>query len=224
MLSFRPGGSFVLALFLGAACGGSSFSSAPGDGGGGGVGDDGTVGVGGGGGDATADGLPLGDGGAGKGSTDGSASDGSSGVRDAGEAGPDGIAVTPADATASDGPASPCPDVRGTYTVTVAPGSTGCGSLNTAAPECIRQTSCNLELRSNVSGGGPVAIAGTAQLRNDGVFDSASLTEGTAMRSGCTGTWNAATSTLTVDCGGQGTTQSCVVSLVRTGPVGLVCN
>jgi hypothetical protein len=39
------------------------------------------------------------------------------------------------------------------------------------------------------------------------------LREGTANRTGCTGTWNAGT--MTVDCGGTNTSQSCVVDLVR---------
>lgn len=217
MLSLRTGGSLVLAVAVGAACGGSSFTSAPGDGGGGA---DGGVGMDVGSGDGAGDAPAVGEGGAGDALADARASDGSPGVQ---EGGSDGVA--PRDGMASsDGPAMPCPDVRGSYTIAIAPGSTGCGNLNVAAPECIRQPTCDIELRSNVSGGGPAGITGTAPLQNDGVFDSASLTEGTAMRSGCTGSWNASTSTLTVDCGGQGTSQSCVVELVRTGPVGLVCN
>ena len=34
--------------------------------------------------------------------------------------------------------------------------------------------------------------------------------------SGCTGSWSSTTSNLTIDCGGTGTSQSCVVTLTRT--------
>jgi hypothetical protein len=54
-------------------------------------------------------------------------------------------------------------------------------------------------------------------LQGDGSFDGAALTEGTVDRTGCTGTWDATTSTMTVDCGGTGSSQSCVVALTQTG-------
>jgi hypothetical protein len=50
----------------------------------------------------------------------------------------------------------------------------------------------------------------------DGSFTGAAITEGTGNRTGCTGTWNAGTSTLTVDCGGVGSSQSCIATLTRS--------
>jgi hypothetical protein len=217
MLSLRRCSGWVLVVGLGAACGGSSFTSAQMGTEEGGVeasagGGDGSVS------DGTVGGDAAGSDAQGPRDAQADVQDGSSAAQDSG------------DAMAADGPVAPCADVRGTYLVTVVgsgPANTGCGDLNTSASECIRQPlgTCAIELRSNpTTGGGPVAVAGSAQLQNDNVFDSAALTEGTANRTGCTGVWNPATSALTVDCGGTGTTQSCIVKLTRTGPVGVVCN
>jgi hypothetical protein len=110
----------------------------------------------------------------------------------------------------------PCPDVLGTYSVS--PSGQGCGDLNASAPQCIKATNmtCVAQFASTPSGGGTGAINGSASLMPAGSFDGAALVFGTAQRTGCTGTWNAATSTMTVDCGGMGSSQSCVVTLVRT--------
>jgi hypothetical protein len=40
---------------------------------------------------------------------------------------------------------------------------------------------------------------------------------GSTARTGCTGKWDATTSHLVVTCGGTSTTQSCTVTLTRTG-------
>jgi hypothetical protein len=50
-----------------------------------------------------------------------------------------------------------------------------------------------------------------------GNFASGAVKEGSVQRSGCTGAWNAAAAQLTVDCGGVGSSQSCIATLVRTG-------
>ncbi len=175
MLSFRRGGVCFLVLGVGVACGGSSFSAAPVTGDESGV-EGGTEA-----GSGAADGSSTAEGGGGDAAP----------PRDGGGGTADGPADAPATQDASgDGP--PCPDVRGTYAVTVVTGvagGTGCGDLNTMAPQCIRQQSgtCSIEFISNVSGGGPAAIAGSAMLGADGAFTAASLTEGLVDRTGCTG-------------------------------------
>jgi hypothetical protein len=50
-----------------------------------------------------------------------------------------------------------------------------------------------------------------------GNFANGAVMEGSAQRTGCTGTWNAGMSQLTVDCGGMGSSQSCIATLTRTG-------
>ena len=112
--------------------------------------------------------------------------------------------------------AGPCPDVLGTYSVS--PSGQGCGDLNASAPQCIRATTmtCVAQLASMPAGGGTGAINGSASLQQDGSFSGAALLFGTVQRTGCTGTWDQSTSTMTVDCGGMGSSQSCVVTLVRT--------
>jgi hypothetical protein len=61
------------------------------------------------------------------------------------------------------------------------------------------------------------ALNGTVDLDMSGNFANGAVTEGTGQRTGCTGTWNTGTSQLTVDCGGMGTSQSCIATLTRTG-------
>lgn len=128
----------------------------------------------------------------------------------------DGPATT-SDAV-TDAPASPCPDEHGAYTITAVE-ATGCGSsFNVGARQCILQgqsTACGIQLQS--TGSSMVAINGEATLQNDGSFSGAALTEGTLNRTGCTGTWDSGSATLTVDCGGTGSSQACVLSLRRTG-------
>lgn len=112
--------------------------------------------------------------------------------------------------------AGPCPDVFGAYTVSVS--GQGCGDLNASAPQCIAGTgtACVAHFIS-APPTGTGAVNGQAMLQMDGSFSGAALIFGTVQRSGCVGTWNAATSTLTADCGGMGSSQSCVVTLTRTG-------
>jgi hypothetical protein len=109
--------------------------------------------------------------------------------------------------------AGPCPDQHGEYSISLS--GQGCGDLAATAPECIMQTACGITFASNPASGGQ-ALNGTASLGMDGAFTGAAITEGTSNRTGCTGTWAAATSTLTVDCGGTGSSQSCIATLTRT--------
>jgi hypothetical protein len=175
--------------------------------------------------DASASG---GDGAAGQGSSSGSgsgdgaaqssggdASDGAPSTADAtGADASDGAARSDASDAQGDVAPPPCPDVHGAYAITPVEAQ-GCGSsINASATQCIRQTACGITFQSN---GSNKAINGDPALQGDGAFTGAALTEGSLMRTGCTGTWNAATSTMTVDCGGTGSSQACVVSLVRTG-------
>lgn len=113
--------------------------------------------------------------------------------------------------------AGPCPDISGGYGQIATTGQ-GCGDINTNAPECIMlaQQLCAFQLVSATSGVKP-AVNGVVDLQSDGSFSGAALQEGTVQRSGCTGQWSAANQTLTLDCGGMGSSQSCVVTMKRTG-------
>jgi hypothetical protein len=86
------------------------------------------------------------------------------------------------------------------------------------APECIMlaQQICAFQLVSATSGVTP-AVNGVVTLQSDGSFSNAALQFGTAQRTGCTGQWDAASQTLTMDCGGMGSSQSCVVTIKRSG-------
>jgi hypothetical protein len=75
--------------------------------------------------------------------------------------------------------------------------------------------SCQVQLVSQGAAGS--ALNGTVALDMSGNFASGAVKEGSVQRTGCTGSWNPAASQLTVDCGGLGTSQSCVATLVRTG-------
>jgi hypothetical protein len=116
------------------------------------------------------------------------------------------------------GDAGPCPDEHGAYSVALT--GAGCGDLAAGAPQCIQQNTCALTFVSSGSGGAK-ALNGNADLVVDGSFTGAAIKEGSVPRTGCTGTWSAATSTLTVDCGGVGNSQSCIATLTRTS---MTCN
>jgi len=106
-----------------------------------------------------------------------------------------------------------CPDEHGFYSVTIS--GQGCGDLNPKAPQCIAQQACKINMSSQ-SPNGTVALDGMADLVMDGSFTMAAIKEGTVNRTGCVGAWDAGTSTLTVDCGGVMTSQSCRAVLKRT--------
>jgi hypothetical protein len=115
----------------------------------------------------------------------------------------------------ADSPAMPCPYELGAYTVMLS--GAGCGDLVASAPECIHAgaTACRVVLASQGTAGS--ALNGTVDLNANGGFASGAIMEGTVQRTGCTGTWNDAASQLTVDCGGVGSSQSCIATLTRTG-------
>jgi hypothetical protein len=217
MASLRMFG-FVVVGLAAAACSGSA-SSAGLSGGGGDAGQDASTSGGDG---ATGQGSSSG-----SGADDGAAQSSGGGARDGAlttdaAAGGDG-STRPNDGAASSPDASdaqgdvappPCPDVHGAYAITPVEAQ-GCGSsFNASATQCVRQAACGITFQSN---GSNKAINGDPALQSDGAFTGAALTEGSLMRTGCTGTWDAATSTMTVDCGGTGSSQACVVSLMRTG-------
>jgi hypothetical protein len=134
------------------------------------------------------------------------------------EAGLDAPSDGPVDAGGTDAPSetasAPCPDELGAFTVMTA--GAGCGDLAAGAPQCIQAgaTSCQAQLVSQGAAGS--ALNGTVSLDMSGSFASGAVKEGSVQRTGCTGAWNAAMSQLTVDCGGVGSSQSCVATLVRT--------
>jgi hypothetical protein len=117
-------------------------------------------------------------------------------------------------ASSSSGGAA-CPNELGAYSVSIA--GAGCGNLVAGAPQCIQagSSACQVQLISQSSTG--TALNGTVDLDMTGNFANGAITEGTVQRTGCTGTWNAGTSQLTVDCGGTGSSQSCIATLTRTG-------
>src|SRR5947199_169371 len=82
----------------------------------------------------------------------------------------------------------------------------------TSAPICIQETSCSITLSTTGNGGNEVS--GTTPIGADGSLSGAAIMEGTSARTGCVGTWATSTSTLTIDCGGVSTSQSCRATLV----------
>jgi hypothetical protein len=132
-----------------------------------------------------------------------------------GTGGSTGTSSTTTSATATTTSTGPCPNELGAYTVTVA--GLGCGDLVPTAPQCIQAgpTPCEVLLVSQGTAG--EALNGDVDLDMNGNFTSGAVKEGSVQRTGCTGTWNAATSQLIVDCGGTGSSQSCIATLTRTG-------
>jgi hypothetical protein len=209
MMSFRWYEGFPVVAVLAVACGGSGSSVNLTGGGDGAAGGDDTADSSG-----RGDAIAIADSPA---QPSGDAGDGAASTLDANGAVPDADdgASSMQDA-ASDAPEAACPDVHGAYAI-VAIDATGCGaSLNTSAPECITQSACGITFQSNGSGGANRAINGDAMLGGKGNFLGAALKEGDLNRTGCTGSWNAANSTMTVDCGGTGSLQACVLAVHRT--------
>jgi hypothetical protein len=111
-----------------------------------------------------------------------------------------------------------CPEEEGKYGV-VATGS-GCGNLASSGVGCITQSECAITLAPS-GAVNSTDLMGTAEVQSDGSFQNATFMEGASTRTGCVGTWDPATSKLTIDCGGVGTTQSCHAVLTRTA---MTCN
>ena len=117
------------------------------------------------------------------------------------------------------GGAAGCPsDLSGAYTVTDV--GLGCGDLATSAKQCVvlPQQVCSFLLTSG-DPNGPQAVNGVVMLGPDGTFSDAALKFGTVQRTGCIGSWDAASKTLTATCGGTdpGSTQYCSAKLVKSG-------
>src|SRR5215831_13931352 len=138
---------------------------------------------------------------------------GSAGAGGSGGSGGSNVDAPAIDAATAD--AGPCPDVFGAYSMVMTTGA-GCGDLNTSAPQCIAGTNqaCFAHFMSVVSGGGAGAVNGGAMLQMDGSFNNANLIFGSVQRSGCIGSWNETTQTMTANCGGTGSSQSCTVTMV----------
>jgi hypothetical protein len=93
----------------------------------------------------------------------------------------------------------------------------GCGSgFSASASECIRQQTCDITFGTRAVDGGETGISGMIGVAGDGSFTFAALKEGTLNRTGCTGTWDSGSGTLTVDCGGVDSGQACLLTLTRT--------
>jgi hypothetical protein len=90
----------------------------------------------------------------------------------------------------------------------------GCGNTDATAPQCLTQVGCTLTLTSAGSAGS--GLNGSVSLDGTGNFTGGAITEGTGGRSGCTGTWQPGNSALVVDCGGMGSSQSCIATLTQT--------
>jgi hypothetical protein len=222
MIPYRRVGVVFLGSALAAACGGTSFTGTLG--GGMDAGSDGSLGgssgssggsSGGGSGTSGSSGSSSSSGSAGSsgGSSGGASSDGGPGNGEA--AADDGPASNDVVSPPMDAPGAPCPDVSGAYSIAILQGA-GCGDLSAIARQCIQQDAlgCAITFVSQGSSN-TAAINGDPTLQADGSFDGAALTEGSVDRTGCTGSWDTLTSTMTVDCGGTGSSQSCVVALTR---------
>jgi hypothetical protein len=64
---------------------------------------------------------------------------------------------------------------------------------------------------------GAKGVDGIVSIDMKGGFASQDVKFGSTQRTSCTATWNGQAGTLTIDCGGTGQTQSCVVTLTRSG-------
>ena len=141
----------------------------------------------------------------GGGNTDGGAGDGTT-TNDA-TSNPDVIAKPDTGTPA-------CPVEAGKYSIQLS--GAGCGDTAPSGNECITQNQCTIQIEFVSSGSNGSGLKGTTPIKIDGSFDNAAIQEGSTNRTGCTGTWNQQTHTLVVDCGGQGMSQSCIATLVRT--------
>jgi hypothetical protein len=167
---------------------------------------------------ATGDAAP-GDAGAG----DRAVSDGTSADDVATDTGPEKDATDPMPEATTNDAGADCPDEHGSYQI--ASTGPGCGAdLSDTAPQCITQMGCSITFVSMPSGGattGPSGLnGGPIAVDKGGGFTGATIYEGDGTngtpRKGCSGVWTKKGSTLVVKCGGIGT-QSCIVTLTRTG-------
>ena len=120
--------------------------------------------------------------------------------------------------TGGSGGAAACPDVLGAYSLVKI--GLGCADLSITAPQCIKATpaACTVLFASPDSTQGK-GVTGQVAIDMNGDFSNGMITLGTQQRSGCTGTWNQATSQMAVNCGGQNASmQMCTATLTRTAP------
>ncbi|WP_205287559.1 hypothetical protein, partial [Escherichia coli] len=111
--------------------------------------------------------------------------------------------------------AAACPDESGAYTVMLS--GQGCGDANANTSQCIKQMSCDITFSSVAPNpNSKTALNGMAAIAIDGSFMNAAIKEGTVNRTGCVGVWDGTKQTLTIDCGGVNTSQSCRAVLTRT--------
>lgn len=136
-----------------------------------------------------------------------------SGVSDDGGTKPDGSVTLDAG-----GGGSSCPDVTGAYTIKKS--GFGCGDLSEQAPECIADDGpdCHEQFLTKKGGigiGSGSGVSGEVDLDAAGAFSGVMLKLGSLTKSGCAGTWDAASSKMTIVCGSGAS--SCTVTLTRTG-------
>lgn len=174
---------------------------------------------------ATSDGAAGGDSGDTTdtgGGTDGNSTDGNTpaeGGRDAAFLGDSALTLD-----GNDG--GGCPNTLGGYAPLVATGM-GCGDFNSLAKQCILPApggsasganACLVRFNSEQPATIP-AVNGPqlgVDIKPDGTFANAALRLGTASRTGCIGSFDESAQTMTVTCGGTGTSQSCTITLVRS--------
>lgn len=215
-ISFRAYTVVIAAAAIIAACGGSSSTVTDTPDSGGGSGPDGSV--------ANTDGAAGGDS---AGSVDtGGGNDGSN----ASDGGNDASFLGDSALTLDGNDGGGCPNTLGGYSPLVATGM-GCGDFNSLAKQCILPASgagssmnaCVVRFNSEQPATIP-AVNGPmlgVDIKADGTFDNAALRLGTINRTGCTGSFNEGTQTMTVTCGGTGTSQSCTITMVRSS---VTCN
>ncbi len=112
-----------------------------------------------------------------------------------------------------------CPDLFGKY-INIKTSGPGCGNLSTTAPQCVGGTAvlCFAHFSSVPANQAPGAVNGGVTVGADGSFSGASLILGTNKRTNCSGSWDAASATMTVMCG-MGT-EECTITMTRSGACG----
>ncbi len=99
-----------------------------------------------------------------------------------------------------------CPALAGKYD----PSGSGAACPSGGGPAiCITQTGCTITF-------GAGNISGNIAIGTDGSFTNQAVMEGSLSRSGCDGTWDQGSATLSITCGGAtDSSQSCVETLTR---------
>lgn len=105
--------------------------------------------------------------------------------------------------------AAACPDLQGRYSVSAS--GDACPS-NMDSNLCVVQSGCIISIQ------GVTVTAPSIVVSGDGSFSGASVREGLSDRTGCTGSWDPKSLVLTVVCGGNTGTQSCVLALTQSSP------